>query len=220
MPIPQKRDEKDDPDPVVADSDPLVAGSVWVFCARNSQREGWSLPREGRGPLFQWGMGISVGFFTETTSFLRNPGVRRSPSYMVCNGMWFDYWLRTFKMVFGPQIWNCCLIGKLSWLFSLTFVYICRNCRKEAYNCERPKKFIINKNISQIPLLIAAHYIFFFKLLKNLLLSHTLSTKYDPWVFVCYIIISLTFLLVFVCLYIYELGANISRLYLFIYLFS
>ena len=26
-------------------------------------------------------MGIDVGFFTETASFLRNPGVRRSPSY-------------------------------------------------------------------------------------------------------------------------------------------
>ena len=30
-----------------------------------------------------WGIGISVGFFTETTSFLRNPGVRRSPSYLL-----------------------------------------------------------------------------------------------------------------------------------------
>ena len=36
--------EKDDPDPVVADSDPLVASSVQVFCARNSQRQGRSLP--------------------------------------------------------------------------------------------------------------------------------------------------------------------------------
>ena len=46
--------EKDDPDPVVADSDPLVASSMRVFCARNSQRE-------GRSPLFQWDWGISVG---------------------------------------------------------------------------------------------------------------------------------------------------------------
>ena len=56
--------------------------TVRVFCARSSQREGRSLSRhEGRDHFSQWGKGISVGFFTETTSFLRNPGVRRSPSY-------------------------------------------------------------------------------------------------------------------------------------------
>ena len=55
--------------------------SVRVFCAWNSQREGRSLPRQGRDHLFLGGMGISVGFFTETKSFLLNPGVRRSPSY-------------------------------------------------------------------------------------------------------------------------------------------
>ena len=48
---------------------------------QNSQREGRSLPRQGRGPLFQWDVGISVGFFTETTGSLRNPETRRNPSY-------------------------------------------------------------------------------------------------------------------------------------------
>ena len=43
--------------------------------AKNLQREGRSLPREGRGPLFQWDVGISVGFFTKTTGSLRNPDV-------------------------------------------------------------------------------------------------------------------------------------------------
>ena len=60
----------------------------WVneaFGARpvqNLQREGRSLPREGRGPLFQRDVGISLGFFTETPGFLRNPKTRRTPSYL------------------------------------------------------------------------------------------------------------------------------------------
>ena len=54
---------------------------VRVFWARNSQREGRSLPREGRGPLFQKAIGISVGFSTETTGSLRNPEKRRTQSY-------------------------------------------------------------------------------------------------------------------------------------------
>ena len=37
------------------------------FCARNSQREGRSLPRQGRDHLSQWDVGISVEFSTETT---------------------------------------------------------------------------------------------------------------------------------------------------------
>ena len=37
--------EKQDPDPLVADFDPLVASPVRVFCAQNSQRE-------GGGPVF------------------------------------------------------------------------------------------------------------------------------------------------------------------------
>ena len=46
--------------------------------AQNSQRE-------GRGPLFQWAVGISVWFSTETTGSLRNPETRRTPSYtLVC----------------------------------------------------------------------------------------------------------------------------------------
>ena len=52
-------------DPLVEDSDPLVASSMRVFCARNSQREAWSLPREGRDHLIQWDVGISVGFSTD-----------------------------------------------------------------------------------------------------------------------------------------------------------
>ena len=63
----------EDSDPLVEDSDSLVASSVRVFCARNSQREGQSLPREGRDPLFQWDVGINVGFSTETTGSIRNP---------------------------------------------------------------------------------------------------------------------------------------------------
>ena len=77
--------EKDDPDPVVADSDPLVASSVRVFCARNLQLEGRSLPRQGRDHLFQLDVGISVGFFTETTGSLRNPETRPNPSYVYDN---------------------------------------------------------------------------------------------------------------------------------------
>ena len=42
----------------MADSDPLVASSVRMFCARNSQREGRSLPQQGRDHLFQLGLGI------------------------------------------------------------------------------------------------------------------------------------------------------------------
>ena len=76
---------KDDPDPVVADSEPLVASSMRVFCARNSQREVRSRPREGREHLFQWDVGISVGFSTGTTGSLRypRPGVSRAVIYML-----------------------------------------------------------------------------------------------------------------------------------------
>ena len=49
--------------------------------AQNLQREGRSLPREGRDHLFQWEVGISVGFSTETTGSQRNPETRRNPSY-------------------------------------------------------------------------------------------------------------------------------------------
>ena len=48
--------------------------------AQNSQREGRSLPRQGRDHLFQWDVGISVGFLSETTGPLQNiarPGVPR-----------------------------------------------------------------------------------------------------------------------------------------------
>ena len=59
----------------------LLKPSRCEFRAQNSQREGRSLSRQGRDHFSQWGMGISVGFFTETTTFIRNPGVQRSPSY-------------------------------------------------------------------------------------------------------------------------------------------
>ena len=73
--------EKDYPDPLVADSEPLVASSMRVFCARNSQREGRSRPREVLDHLFQWDVGISVGFSTGTIGSLRNPETRYTPSY-------------------------------------------------------------------------------------------------------------------------------------------
>ena len=84
--------QKDDPDPVVADSDPIVANSVH----RTPAREGWSLPRQGRDHLLQWDVEISVGFFTETTGSIRNPETRRTPSiiliYVTCIRLknWLD----------------------------------------------------------------------------------------------------------------------------------
>ena len=64
------------------DPDPLVASSVRVFCAQNSQREGRSVPREGRSPVFQWDVWIGVGSSAETARSLPNPGVRRTSSYL------------------------------------------------------------------------------------------------------------------------------------------
>ena len=54
--------EKDDPDPLVEDSDPPVTSSVRVFCARNSQREGRSFLREGRDNFFSGRWGSVWGF--------------------------------------------------------------------------------------------------------------------------------------------------------------
>ena len=76
----------------MADSDPLGASSVHRTPAQNSQREGRSLPRQGRDHLFQWDVGISVGFLTETTGSLRNAEIRRTPSnglsmYSLSKGM-------------------------------------------------------------------------------------------------------------------------------------
>ena len=46
--------------------------------AQNSQREGRSLPREGRGPLFQWDVGISVGSRRlQVPYIIPRPGVPR-----------------------------------------------------------------------------------------------------------------------------------------------
>ena len=67
----------------MVDSDPLVASSVHRIPAQNSQRDGRSLPRQGRDHLIQWDVWISVGFFTETTGYLRNPETRRTPSYVL-----------------------------------------------------------------------------------------------------------------------------------------
>ena len=72
---------KDDPDPAVADSVPLVGSSVYRKPAQDSQQEGRSLPRQDRDHIFQWDVGISVGVFTETTGSLRNPETRRTPPY-------------------------------------------------------------------------------------------------------------------------------------------
>ena len=37
---------------------------------------------QGGYHLFQWDVGISVGFFKETTGSLRHPETRRTPSYL------------------------------------------------------------------------------------------------------------------------------------------
>ena len=79
----QNPPEKDDPAPLVGDFDPLVASSVWLFCAWHSQREGRSLPGQVRDHIFQWDVGISVGFSTGTTGSLRNPESRRTPSIVI-----------------------------------------------------------------------------------------------------------------------------------------
>ena len=80
---------KDYPDPLGADSESLDASSVRVFCVRNSQREGRSLPREGRDHLFQWDVGISVGFSTGTTGSLYEylyqvKGVKKMMPVLLC----------------------------------------------------------------------------------------------------------------------------------------
>ena len=75
-------------------SDPLVASSVHRTPAQNLQREGRSLPPEGRDHLFQWDVGISVGFSTETTLqvpyVIPRPGVPRHMLHMVLyiNNFW------------------------------------------------------------------------------------------------------------------------------------
>ena len=67
----------------MADADPLVASSVHRTPAQISKREGRSLSRQGRDHLFQWDVGISVGFFIEITGSLRNPETRRTQSYVL-----------------------------------------------------------------------------------------------------------------------------------------
>ena len=74
--------------------------SVHRTPAQNSQREGRTLPREGRGPLFQWDVGISVGFTTETTGSLRNYKTRRTPSYVLsCVCMSPAKWVRQAEWI-------------------------------------------------------------------------------------------------------------------------
>ena len=99
--------EKDDPDPVVADSDPLVASSVRVFCARNSQWEGRSLPRQGRDYLSQLDVGICVGFSTETTGSKRNPKTWRTPPSYVYKSSSAD--LKPDSHYFGLWVYFCCI---------------------------------------------------------------------------------------------------------------
>ena len=65
---------KDDPNPVVADSDPLVASSMRVFCARNSQWEGRSLPWHAVGCRDQCGVLYGNDRF---------PTLSRDPTYHV-----------------------------------------------------------------------------------------------------------------------------------------
>ena len=98
-------------DYVVTDSNPRVASSVRVFCACNSQREGRNLPWQGRDHFSQWGMGISVGFFTETTSFLPKPGPRHTPSCL-WGTLWEDMYytneastLETILLLFEEIFW-------------------------------------------------------------------------------------------------------------------
>ena len=79
--------EKQDSDPLVADPDPLVASSVRVFCAKDSQRE-------GRSPVFQWDVLIVVGSSTETAGSLRNPETRRTPTYLALQTQ------NTFKVLY------------------------------------------------------------------------------------------------------------------------
>ena len=85
------------------ESDPFVASSVHRTPAQKSQRvrEGRSLQREGRSPVFQWDVWIGVGSATRgsescfsvgcvdwcwvfhgDSNSLRNPGTRCTPSYI------------------------------------------------------------------------------------------------------------------------------------------
>ena len=71
-------------DPLIDPNIPLekmIPTLSWQTPTRNSQREGLSLPRQGWDHLSQWDVGISFGFFTETTGSLHNPETRCTPSY-------------------------------------------------------------------------------------------------------------------------------------------
>ena len=58
----------------------------------------------GSGPLFQWDVGISVGFSTETTGFLPNPWTRRTPSYQ--SNICFFYRTCIFPQFIIPLIFK------------------------------------------------------------------------------------------------------------------
>ena len=121
--------EKDDPDLIVADSDPLVASSVRVFCARNSQREGRSLPLQGRslprqgrslprqglGPLFQWDVGTVWGSprRLQVPYAIPRPGVPRhisSPYARFLRDIYsVEYCLHNNVVLLGHARWSCYL---------------------------------------------------------------------------------------------------------------
>ena len=101
-----------------------------MFCTLNSQREGRSLPRQGRDHLFQWNVGISVGFSTETTGSLRNPETRRGAAYPViyvyciCHPRLLAIILPLAVILFYSVIPLLCII--LSLILGINFSCICR----------------------------------------------------------------------------------------------
>ena len=109
-----------------------------MFCTRNSQREGRSLPKEVQGLLFQCNVGISVGFSTETTGSLCNLESRRTPSYVstILQHINHGFFVRFFFLLLWPHekfelqhtliylIWVWLLKKKLDTLL-LFIYYIC-----------------------------------------------------------------------------------------------
>ena len=91
--------EKQDSDPLVADSDLRVASSVHRTPAQNSQRE-------GRSPVFQWDVWISVGSSTEIAGF-------RDPAYPVmCTSILYWECMHLMHMVGLLQENN--IVGRLN----------------------------------------------------------------------------------------------------------
>ena len=76
--------EKEDPDPLVEDSDPLVASSVHGI--RNERVGVFHDPRKS-GSSFSVECGDQCWFSTVTTGSLLNPWTRRTPSCMGATGL-------------------------------------------------------------------------------------------------------------------------------------